>query len=137
MPTILSTWEWTLLWSSLEVFITLDESDSEYWIKSFIKYDENRLSIDQRAVLQETIQSWLDGEPNLNTKHMWYKLMSYLDLGNRYWITTLNDGHVRQQICFNHKGTWMPIDKYLSNFTEEWMVIPESITNIRQSALLN
>jgi hypothetical protein len=68
---------------------------------------------------------------------MWHKLLSYLDIGNRYWVTTLSDGNVKKEICFNHKGTWMPIDKYTNNITEEWMVIPESITNVRQSALLN
>jgi len=137
MKTRLSNWEWTLLWSSLEIFINLGESDSEYWIASFIKTDDARLTIDQRSVIAESIKSWLDSEPNLNTQHMWNKLLSYLDLGNRYWVTTLSDGQVQKQICFNHKGTWMPVDKYLDGVTEEWMVIPESITNVRQSALLN
>lgn len=137
MTARLSNWEWTLLWSSLDTFIDLGEEDCEYWIQFFIKNDEERLTMDQRFVLQATVQHWLESSELLNTKHLWGKLLSYLDPGNRYLVTTDVDGKLSKQTCFMHNYSWAPVEKYKADITAEWMVIPDLIEDIQQTSALN
>lgn len=140
MKNLVSAWEWTLLWSSLENFLMLSEDDCEYWIRNFVTTNEDRLTIDQQLALQEIIKNKMSAADRvLSTAYLWEKLLSYLDPGNRYLVTTLensSDGE-QTQLCFMYNGFWMPVEKYKQDPSAHWMVITDLISDIKQMASLN
>lgn len=140
MKNLVSAWEWTLLWSSLENFLMLSEDDCEYWIHNFVNTNEDRLTIDQQLALQDIIKNKMSSADKvLSTAYLWEKLLSYLDPGNRYLVTTVGndiDGELTQ-LCFMCNGLWMPVEKYKQDPTAHWMVIPDLISDVKQMASLN
>jgi hypothetical protein len=138
--TVLTDWEWTLVWSSMRYFMGRQTIASAMWPSDLIKNYDKYLTQGQRDMIAKELKCYFEeyqafGNPNIDSEH-WERLMHYMDKNNRYLVQakyTENDQTVEEAtICFKYKDVYCSIEKYARAPYHNWYVNPDFITNVRE-----
>jgi hypothetical protein len=138
--TVLTDWEWTLVWSSMRYFMGRQTIASAMWPADLITNYDTYLSQPQRDMIHRELKKYFEefeafGNPAIDSEH-WERLMNYMDKSNRYFVQTKykeNDNVIEDAaICFKWKEAYCSIDMYTKRPHNGWYVNPEFIVNVRE-----
>lgn len=138
--TVLTDWEWTLVWSSMRYFMGRQTIASAMWPADLLNNYDRYLTQGQRGMIHRELKKHFEefeafGNPLIDSEH-WERLMHYMDSNNRYMVQAkyTQDGELFEDtaICFKWKDAYCPVDKYAKNPYHNWYVAPEFIINVRE-----
>jgi hypothetical protein len=138
--TVLTDWEWTLVWSSMRYFMGRQTIASAMWPADLLNNYDRYLTQGQRDMIYKELKQYFDefeafGNPIIDSEH-WERLMHYMNKNNRYLVQAkyTESGKIVEDavICFKYKDVYCSIEKYASNPYHSWYVNPDFITNVRE-----
>ncbi len=126
----LSTWEWTLIWSSMRYFMGRQTISSAMWPHDFLKnvWSKSILTKEQIYSLHRDLKEHYDDFGKFGNKEidspMWEKLTILLS-GKRYLVTAEGPNIPSQDIiCIKHNNLYISVEGFTSSNVNQWVHEP-------------